>query len=133
MRRSIRYPFLLLSICLLMFSAAVEGRGQNVLREVLKRLDAHNKALQSLQASVTMVKFNSQLNIADTSYGSTSYVPRSGKRVRHVRIDWTKPVEEQMSSSAIATSSTARGSIRSSSVRCSKHKAARASVMLWHS
>lgn len=97
MRRSIRYPFLLLSICLLMFSAAVEGRGQNVLREVLKRLDAHNKALQSLQASVTMVKFNSQLNIADTSYGSTSYVPRSGKRVRHVRIDWTKPVEEQMS------------------------------------
>jgi len=44
-----------------------------------------------------MVKFNPQLNVSDVSQGSTSYLPKSGKRVMYVRIDWTKPVEEQIS------------------------------------
>jgi|GEM_PF-138474 len=65
-------------------------------REILRRIDNHNRSLQSLQASVTMVKYDSVLKVYDTSIGSTSYLPQAGKRVRYVRVDWTKPTEEQM-------------------------------------
>jgi outer membrane lipoprotein-sorting protein len=96
MRKLLRYSYLALSIAFVMSIVSVgESRGQ--LREILKRLDTHNKSLQSLQAGVTMVKYDSVLKVYDTSIGSTSYVPQSGKRVRYVRVDWTKPAEEQMS------------------------------------
>ena len=83
----------------LLFSgvSVTEAKGQNILGEILRRMDLYNKTLQSLQADVTMVKFNPQLNVSDVSQGSTSYLPKSGKRVMYVRIDWTKPVEEQIS------------------------------------
>src|SRR5688572_14277179 len=77
-------------------STAVEANGQGALGAILKRMDMYNKSLQSLQADVTMVKFNSQLGIADTSVGSTSYLPKDTKRPMYARIDWTKPVQEQM-------------------------------------
>jgi outer membrane lipoprotein-sorting protein len=67
------------------------------IRAILKRMDEHNKSLTSLRADVTMVKHNPQLNVSDTSFGATSYLPASGKRGRYVRIDWTKPVQEHIS------------------------------------
>lgn len=66
-----------------------------VLREILNRMDAHNKALTSLRANVTMVKFNSQLNERDTSEGTTVYLPQKGKNAL-VRVDWVKPVKESL-------------------------------------
>ena len=83
----------------LLFStvSVVETRAQNILGEILRRMDTYNKTLQSLTAGVTMVKHNPQLNVSDTSIGTTSYLPKSAKRVMYVRIDWTKPVEEQVS------------------------------------
>lgn len=63
----------------------------------MRRLDTHNKSLQSLRAEVTMVKHNPQLNVSDTTSGTTSYLPKTAKRGMYVRIDWTKPVEEQIS------------------------------------
>lgn len=77
-------------------SAVGEANGQGILSEILKRMDMYNKSLQSLQADVTMVKYNSQLGIPDTSVGSTSYLPKGKKTPMYVRIDWTKPVQEQM-------------------------------------
>ncbi len=77
--------------------SVTEAPAQNILGEILRRMDLYNKTLQSLQADVTMVKFNPQLNVSDISQGSTSYLPKSGKRVMYVRIDWIKPVEEQIS------------------------------------
>lgn len=68
-----------------------------IIREILKRMDQHNKSLTSLKADVTMVKYNPQLNVSDTSVGATNYLPAAGKRGRYVRIDWTRPVEEQIS------------------------------------
>jgi outer membrane lipoprotein-sorting protein len=78
-----------------LFSADVQG--QSILGEILRRLDTHNKSLQSLRAEVTMVKHNPQLNVSDTSTGTTSYLPKTARRGMYVRIDWTKPVEEQIS------------------------------------
>lgn len=64
--------------------------------EILKRMDDHNKALMSVQADVTMLKFNPQLNETDTYVGSTSYLPNA-KGKRYMRLDWTKPRVEQVS------------------------------------
>jgi hypothetical protein len=80
--------------------SVVETPAQNVLGDILRRLDKYNKALQSLQADVTMVKYDSVLRLTDKpSYGTTSYLSKTAnpKKVMYVRVNWTKPVEEQMS------------------------------------
>jgi len=66
------------------------------LREAVKRMDALNKSLQSLKADVRMEKLNAQLGETDTTSGTTSYLPKTSKRVMYARIDWTKPVEEHV-------------------------------------
>lgn len=82
---------------LLFFSAAVvtETKAQGPLNEILKRMDAHNKALTSLQADVKRDVFNSQLGEHDITEGTTKYLPLKGKNAL-VRIDWTKPVQESL-------------------------------------
>lgn len=78
-------------------ASATEARGQGVISEILSRMDLNNKSLQSMKADVTMTKFNPQINATDTSVGSTSYLPKTAKRGMYVRIDWVKPLEEQIS------------------------------------
>ncbi len=69
---------------------------QGPLGTILNRMDAHYKGLSSLKCDVTMVKTDSVLNESDTTQGSTSFLPKSGKRPMYVRIDWTKPVVENI-------------------------------------
>ncbi len=97
MNRSFRSTLIIFTLALVFGGTVVEANGQNILGEILKRMDMYNKSLQSLQANVTMVKHNPQLNVSDTSIGSTSYLPKNGKRSMYVRIDWTKPTEEMIS------------------------------------
>ncbi len=98
MRKVIRYSLLAISLGLLISTVSVtEAKAQNILGEILRRMDVNNKALQSLRADVTMVKTNVQLGVSDTTYGNTSYLPKTVKRGTYVRIDWTRPVEEQIS------------------------------------
>lgn len=73
-----------------------KAQGAVVLREILNRMDAHNKALSSLKASVTMVKRDSVLGEDDQSSGTTSYLPKTGKRNMYIRLDWAKPRVENM-------------------------------------
>ncbi|MEO6051619.1 MAG: outer membrane lipoprotein carrier protein LolA [Pyrinomonadaceae bacterium] len=90
--------FVILSLFIAGFGLmAQNAKGQGVIPEILRRLDLNNKSLQSLKADVTMVKYNPQLNATDNTVGSTSYLPKTAKHVMYVRIDWTKPVEEQIS------------------------------------
>ncbi len=70
---------------------------QLLLREILKRMDEHHKALTSLQANVLMEKYNSQLDETDVMEGIVKYLPKTSKRAMYVRLDWTKPVVEQIS------------------------------------
>ncbi|MEP6947489.1 MAG: outer membrane lipoprotein carrier protein LolA [Acidobacteriota bacterium] len=69
-----------------------------VIKEVLDRMDGNYKTLSSFRANVTMVKFNDNLGIPDTTEGTTSYLPKSAKtkNLMYVRIDWTKPVNESI-------------------------------------
>jgi outer membrane lipoprotein-sorting protein len=66
-----------------------------VLNEILNRMEAHNKSLTSLRANVTMVQFNPQLNVSDTSEGSVAYLPMPGKNPA-VRVDWARPKKETL-------------------------------------
>ena len=98
MTRFLRSSFLIIGLGILVSVASVaEANAQGPLGEILKRMDMNNKSLQSLQADVTMVKTNTQLGVSDTSTGSTKYLPKLGGRPMYVRIDWVKPVEEQVS------------------------------------
>lgn len=84
-------------IAMFVFSilAVTEAKAQNILPEILKRMDAHQKALKSLKASVMMDKFNSQLNEHDIYDGTVQYVPAKGRDAL-IRIDWVKPTEETL-------------------------------------
>lgn len=66
------------------------------LSEILRRMEDHNKSIQSIKAGVTMTKHNPQLNVSDVTVGTTSYLPKDGKRVMYARIDWTQPQEESI-------------------------------------
>src|SRR5262245_25360062 len=98
MRKVLRYIFFAISLGLLLSAVSVrEASAQNVLGEILRRMDVHNKALQSLRSDVTMVKTNVQLGESDTTYGSSTYLSKTAKHGAYVRVDWTRPVEEQIS------------------------------------
>lgn len=97
MNKVLRTGSIFASLAVILFAGAVsQANGQDILRQILNRMDAHNKALSSLRADVTMAKFNSQLGETDTTIGSTSYLPKTAKQPTYVRIDWTKPVQEQI-------------------------------------
>lgn len=89
---------ILISVLGVLFGSisVTEARAQ-YLGDVLRRMDVYNKSLQSLTADVTMVKYNPQLKASDLSVGNTSYLPKTAKQKMYVRIDWTKPVAEQVS------------------------------------
>ena len=70
----------------------VEVSAQNKLREILSRMDTHNKTLTTLRAKVTMVKTQAQLGDSDTSVGTALYA-KGKTRNPYVRIDWEKPQE----------------------------------------
>ncbi len=92
-----RIAFFSAVLAVVTLSTVAEARGQNIIGEILRRMDAHNAALKTMTAGVTMVKFNPQLNVSDTTVGSTSYISKVVSGKMYVRVDWTKPVEEQIS------------------------------------
>src|ERR1043165_3953774 len=97
MKKAIRTS--IIAGCLgILFSAVsvTESRAQNILGEILRRMDVYNKSITSLQADVTMVKYDSTLKISETYNGSTSYLPKGKGHDRYARIDWTKPTQESI-------------------------------------
>lgn len=83
-------------VVMLIVTSASEANAQGVLRTILNRMDAMNKSLVSLRAEVRMDKVNAQLGETDTTTGKTQYLPKSKKQVMYARIDWEKPVVEQI-------------------------------------
>jgi outer membrane lipoprotein-sorting protein len=90
------YFRLVLSVAALMFLFSTFANAQNILPEILKRMDEHQKALTSLKSSVTMDKYNSQLDEHDISEGTVNYLPAKGRDAL-VRLDWTSPQQEILS------------------------------------
>lgn len=68
-----------------------------VISQIVKRMDEHNKSLKSLKADLTMINFNGQLKISDSQVGNMAYLARDSNHPFYLRVNWTKPVEEQIS------------------------------------
>ena len=93
----LRNIFVAAALLVFLAGASVsDAKAQGILRDILNRMDAHNKALTSLKADVTMVKHDSTLGEDDSSSGATSYLPKTAKRNMYVRLDWAKPRVENM-------------------------------------
>lgn len=71
---------------------APRPKGMAVLSAILGRMDLHSKSLRSLKCRLTLVRYNRLLNVSDTSFGHGSYLSTP----MALRVDWLKPVEEQM-------------------------------------
>jgi outer membrane lipoprotein-sorting protein len=85
------FPAIVLSM-LIAGAFVTEGKAQGVVNDILKRMEAHQQSLQSLQADVEMAATNTQLNITDKRKGEVFYLPSKG-RDAYIRINWTKPDE----------------------------------------
>jgi len=72
----------------ILFCSADQARSQSGIREVLRRMDTHNKSLQSLKADVTLVKYDAALKVTDTTIGETTYIPETKKQKLLMRLDW---------------------------------------------
>jgi outer membrane lipoprotein-sorting protein len=94
--RSIRKLIFAGLISAVLFAMAGSANAQGILKEILDRMDAHNKALTTLRSDVTMVKADANLGPEAPSVGSASYLPKTGKRAMYIRLDWTAPVAESM-------------------------------------
>lgn len=99
MRNSLRYGFIAAALAAAFgaFSAAETSAQAGGVNEILKAMDDHHRALVSLQADAVMAKYNAQLDETDVTEGSVKYLPKTRARVMYIRVDWTKPVVEQIS------------------------------------
>ena len=98
MRRFLRYGLFVFGLSVLVSVFCVTGaNAQGPLTEILRRMDLNNQHLKTLRADVKMEKHNPQLNVTDTTVGSTSYISKTVNGTMYVRINWTRPVEEQIS------------------------------------
>jgi outer membrane lipoprotein-sorting protein len=98
MKRYLR--FILPTVAVMFVFGAVgiaDAKAQvNKLREIMTRMDVHNKALTTLRADVTMGKQNAQLgDDPEITTGTAIYAKRPGKDAL-ARIDWKKPLEESL-------------------------------------
>lgn len=76
------------------------AQGKGPLGQILDRMEVNNAHLDTVQANVTMKKFNPQLDATDIYTGSTSYIPKTSKVAKgklYMRLDWVRPAVEQVS------------------------------------
>jgi outer membrane lipoprotein-sorting protein len=95
MKNYFRLGFAAIALMLFFNALAVTETKAQLLNDVLKKMDAHNQALKTLQASVKMEKINAQLGETDLYEGTTKYLTMKGQDPL-VRIDWVKPLEESL-------------------------------------
>src|SRR5829696_5081617 len=96
MHKYFRFVLPALAIAFLFSASAGVVSAQDVLRQILKRMDDNNKSLVSLKGNIKMNKFNAQLGENDLTEGDISYIPGRSEKQIYVRIDWTKPVVEHL-------------------------------------
>lgn len=70
------------------FCAALPAGAQATTVDIMRRMDAHNKALRSLKADVTVVKYDATLKVTDTMIGEVKYIKEAKKRKAMIRLDW---------------------------------------------
>jgi len=93
MTKYLRYILPAIALAILFTASAGEASAQDILRQILKRMDDNNKSLVSLKGAIKMAKTDATLGETDTTEGELSYLPGKSSTQIYLRIDWTKPVE----------------------------------------
>jgi len=93
MTKYMRYILPAIALAILFTASAGEASAQDILRQILKRMDDNNKSLVSLKGAIKMAKTDATLGETDTTEGELSYLPGKSSTQIYLRIDWTKPVE----------------------------------------
>ncbi|HEX6126808.1 MAG TPA: outer-membrane lipoprotein carrier protein LolA [Pyrinomonadaceae bacterium] len=96
MNKYFRFILPAIAILFLFSASAANASGQDILRQILKRMDENNKSLTSVKGNIKMNKFNAQLGENDLTEGDISYLPGRTEKQLFVRIDWRKPVVEHL-------------------------------------
>jgi outer membrane lipoprotein-sorting protein len=96
MNKYFRYLLPTIAFVFLFSALSSEVSAQNVLREILNRMDSNNRSLVSLKSNIKMNKMNAQLGENDLTEGDLSYLPGKSEKQIYVRIDWVKPVAESL-------------------------------------
>lgn len=98
MSKFLRFGLTTLALLFVFNIFAVTETKAQIVNKILDTMDAHYKALSSLQANVKMDKYNAQLDEHDVTEGTVKYVPQKDLKgnAALVRIDWTKPVQESL-------------------------------------
>src|SRR5215204_3530937 len=91
-----RNGFIAIALTFVLGSFAVTESNAQRTTEVLKRMDASYKNMQTLQADIIMEKYSQQVDETDRSIGKIKYIPKTAKNGMYIRIDWAKPIEEYM-------------------------------------
>ncbi|MBL8183075.1 MAG: outer membrane lipoprotein carrier protein LolA [Blastocatellia bacterium] len=78
--------------------SAVTANGQGALGQILNRMDAHYRGLNSLNSNIVMVKTDAALGAAGNveTVGTVSFIPERKPGKMYVRLDWTKPKESMI-------------------------------------
>jgi len=95
--KSLKILFVLASVFILLNALPVKA--QIVQRgELLRRMDAHNKALSSLKADVVMLKTDAALGKSgdEVVKGTVNYIPAKKPRPVYIRVDWVTPKENMI-------------------------------------
>lgn len=97
MTKHMRYILPAFALAILFTASAGEASAQGILREILKRMDNHNKSLVSLKGTIKMAKTDATLGETDLYEGEVNYLP-AGRSTKDVllRVDWKKPMVEQL-------------------------------------
>lgn len=97
MKTFLRLGFLTIALTVFFNAFAVSDiKAQGIINDIYKRMESHRATLKTLQADVKMDKYNPQLDVHDLTQGSVIYLPGKTERNMYIRINWTKPVEEQL-------------------------------------
>jgi outer membrane lipoprotein-sorting protein len=83
----------ILSALLIVSPATTNGQGAGLVSSVLNRLEKNRENLKSLRASISVVKYNSQIGVEDKYTGAVIYLPGQGRQAS-IRIDWSSPRRE---------------------------------------
>jgi outer membrane lipoprotein-sorting protein len=95
MSKFLRTGFNAIVLTVVFGAFSVSGTNAQI-NKTLTRMDEFYKSLQSLQANITMEKYNSQVDEKDLYQGKVWYVPAKGKQQMAIRLDWSKPTEENL-------------------------------------
>src|SRR5690349_3108008 len=96
MNKYFRFVLPAVAIIFLFNFGASDASAQDVIRQILNRMDANNKSLKSLKSKIQMAKTDAVLNETDLQEGELHYLPGKSQNQVYIRINWIKPREEQL-------------------------------------